>query len=75
MTASALIITALTAFGAMLLSWRNGRGIKAIEGKVEVVHKATNSLQDALVKAVRKAAHMQGVRDEKARQSKRKSKA
>jgi hypothetical protein len=55
------IITAITAFGAMLLAWRTSFKITKVGEKVEAVHLATNSLQDKLVEATAIAAHAEGV--------------
>lgn len=52
----------ILALAALLASLR---GLK----KVEAVHKATNSMHDALVALTDKEAHARGVADEKARQS------
>ena len=54
----AQLITALAAVGAFVLSWHNSR-------KIEIVHRATNSMKDQLVAEVRKAEHAQGMKDEK----------
>ena len=52
----------LASIAALVVSLRNGR-------KVEEVHKATNSMKDALVAAAKLEGHAQGVADEKARAS------
>lgn len=54
----AQIITAIAAVGAFLNSWRNSR-------KIEIVHKATNSMKDELVAAVGTAEHARGMLDER----------
>jgi hypothetical protein len=55
----AQIVTAGAAVGALLNSIRNSR-------KIEVVHKATNSLTDRLVETTKLASHAEGMKDEKA---------
>lgn len=55
------IITALTAFGAMLLAWRASFKISKVADKVDDVHKATNGLVDKLVDTTAVAARAEGV--------------
>jgi hypothetical protein len=55
----AQIITALAAFGAFVLSWRNAR-------KIEQVHKATNSMMDKLVETTKTEAHAAGLKEGRA---------
>jgi len=55
---AAQLITALAAVGALLMSWRTNR-------KVEIVHKATNSLTERLVETTKIAAHAEGMKDQK----------
>jgi hypothetical protein len=57
----------LGAGGAIYISLRNSK-------KIEVVHKATNSMKDELVEAVRLAAHAKGIEDERANFKRRKPK-
>lgn len=52
--ACAQLLIACAAVGSAALSWKNGRAI-------EVIHHATNSLKDELVKEVRKAAKAEGI--------------
>ena len=49
----AQLVIALVAAMSWFQSWRNGR-------KIEVIHKATNSLTDKLVLATGNAAHAAG---------------
>lgn len=53
---AAQLMTAVAALVAALASLRNGR-------KIDVVHKATNSMKDELVAASAEAAHAAGVID------------
>ena len=55
------LITALTAFGAMALSWVVALRVKKVGQQVEAVHLATNSMQDKLVAATAVASHAEGV--------------
>lgn len=57
----AQIITALTAFGAMMLSWVVALRVNKVGIQVEKVHLATNSLQDKLVAATASASRAEGV--------------
>ena len=50
----------LASLSALIISLRNGK-------KVDEVHKATNSMKDALVKAALIEGHAAGVAEEKAR--------
>ncbi len=51
----------LAAVAALIVSMRNGR-------KVEEVHKATNSMKDALVAAALIQGHAEGVKEERERE-------
>jgi hypothetical protein len=53
------LLTALAAIGAFVISVYNSV-------KIEIVHKATNSMKDELVKEVRKSEHAKGMKDERA---------
>jgi hypothetical protein len=55
------IITALTAFGAMLLAWRASFKINKVADKVDDVHRATNGLVDKLVDTTATAARAEGL--------------
>lgn len=60
----------LTAAGALVVALKTQDKVAVVADKVEVVHRATNSMKDALVKVTRSDAlqegHAQGVTDQKA---------
>lgn len=50
----------LAGVAAILSIFWNGRRISSVESKVEIVHKATNSMKDELVKVTGEAEHAKG---------------
>lgn len=61
----------VTSIGSCMVAVNTSAKVDSVEQKVEVVHKATNSLTDRLVTVTRSDAlqegHAEGVADEKAR--------
>lgn len=64
----------IAAFVAAMISWHNATQIKhaaeetkALDAKLEVVHKATNSMKDELVRAATRQGYSDGTADEKAK--------
>lgn len=54
------IATLIATIGSIWMSYRNSK-------KIEVVHVATNSMKDQLVREVREASLLQGAADERAK--------
>ena len=50
----------LAGLAAILSIFWNARKIAAVDAKVEIVHKATNSMKDELVKVTGEAEHAKG---------------
>lgn len=59
-TAFALLITALTSFGAMAFSWWNAKQIAGVAKNTEAIHLTTNSMKDALMVKTDEAATAKG---------------
>lgn len=70
MVLTALIAAFFTSLPATIIAWRTDSKVERVAEKVEVVHKATNSLTDRLVDVTRSDAlqegHSAGVKDQKA---------
>lgn len=61
-----IAIVALSNLGIAVLAYRTQKEVKRVGENVEVIHKATNSLNDKLVASTAKASKAEGVAEERA---------
>jgi len=66
-----VIIAAIAALPPTLLAWAAMRSSNRNEAKVEDIHKATNSMKDALVESARANGRASGVKSEQDRSAAR----
>ncbi len=73
---STILVALIASIPSTIVALRTSAKVEAVADKVEVVHKATNSLKDELVAVTRSDAlqegHTAGVKDEKSAQKKAK---
>ncbi len=67
----ASLIALVSAIAAFVQSLRNGEKAAVLAEKIEVVHRATNSIKDELVASTARAAHAEGLAEGTARERER----